>query len=205
MAKKETVVEETEKKVKRTRKTSQETIPEEVSEPEEESRSRVGLMLIIGVVVLLGVLLVVSIVQTNERSKYYNEITFTEFREIYDKEELSVVYWARPGCYYCQQFKPTVTSVSGKYQVTFNYLNTDNLGAEEYTFMYESAFIPYDDKYSTYTEENGTGVGTPAVMVVSKGKIVAMSIGAISEDQLVAFLQTNGIIAGGTQTENQGE
>ena len=40
--------------------------------------------------------------------------------------------------------------------------------------MYESAFIPYDDKYSTYMEENGNGVGTPAVLIVSNGKIVSM-------------------------------
>ena len=182
MAKKETSkeVKETKKEVKEAKKIKQEkTVIEETTD--ENKKSKFGLILGISAVLVFALLIVVSIIQTGDRAKYYKEITFAEFKEIYNTDELSVVYWARPGCYYCQQFKPTVSSVTGKYKVTFNYLNTDNLDYEGYTYMYESVFIPYDGSYSTYNEENGNGVGTPAVLIVKNGKIVNMSVGAISE------------------------
>lgn len=136
-------------------------------------------------IVILGTL-IYSIIESNERGKYFNSITFNNVDALMNNEEKSIIYWAQPNCGYCTQFTPIVKKVSFDKKVTFNYLNTANLTQDEYASM-----ITY---LSAYKEEYASGLGTPSLILVENGKIIDVSVGALSEDDLVNYLTIKELI-----------
>ena len=140
---------------------------------------------LIGIIVLGA--FIYSIIESNERNKYFNTVSFNEAEKLINDDELSIIYWASPNCGYCMQFTPVVKKVSYDKRITFNYLNTANLTDDEYASML-TYLGAYDESYSS------KGVGTPSMFLVQNGKIINVSVGALSEEGLVTYLTTNGFI-----------
>lgn len=136
-------------------------------------------------IIILGAL-IYSVIESNERSKYFQNISFSDVKEIMNEKESNIIYWAQPNCGFCTQFTPIVKKISYNEKIAFNYLNTANLTQDEYATM-----ITY---LSAYNEEYSSGVGTPSIIVVNDGKVVDVQVGALSEEGLISYLTSNKLI-----------
>lgn len=162
-------------------------VKKEVVIEEPKKKSLFGIVLTISCILLIVLAFIVSIIETNEKNKYYIPISYDDVAELLNDDEINIIYWASPTCNFCSQFKPIILDVSSEYGIEFNYLNTSKLTDDEYATMY-TYFIEYDGIYS---EEN---LGTPSLILVKDGKITNISVGALTESELITYLQENGLI-----------
>lgn len=123
-------------------------------------------------------------VNTENKEVELTNISYTEYKEIKEEDELSIIYIARPGCSYCQQQEPIVKEIMQEYDLTFNYMNTDDMSSEELEELINS--------YDTF--EGGDNFGTPTILLVQKGKIVDSNIGYSEKEALVSFLTEHNLI-----------
>lgn len=168
---------------------NQEEVIETVTVNNENNKKRKIFNVVI-TVLAIGLIIgafIISVIETNEKNKYYKTITFNEVSEIMNSEETKIIYWASPSCDYCKMFSPIIKEVSYEYELTFNYLNTSSLDGDQYATMY-THFAEYDEKY------NSSNLGTPSLILVKDGKIVNISVGYLQEEELVDYLKTNGLI-----------
>ena len=112
-----------------------------------------------------------------------NEIDIDEYLSLKEGSEASIIYIARPTCYYCQQMEPIVRNIVYEYGVKVNYLNTDELDDDG-----QSKLIKSDDYFSE-------GYGTPLLLVVKDDEIVDIQEGLSDKDKTINFLKDNGFIS----------
>lgn len=113
-----------------------------------------------------------------------NEIGIDEYLDLKKDDEASIIYVARPTCHYCQEMEPIVKNIVYEYDVTVNYLNTDELDDEG-----QAKFIKSDD----YFDEKG-GYGTPMLIIVKDDKFVDVLEGLTDKDTAIKFFEDNGLI-----------
>ena len=111
-----------------------------------------------------------------------NEIDIDEYLDLKSDSDASIIYIARPTCYYCQQEEPIVKNIVYEYGVTVNYLNTDELDSDGLADLVQS-----DDYFSE-------GFGTPILMVVQDDEIVEVLEGLQERDTIVNFFTEHGFI-----------
>ncbi len=111
-----------------------------------------------------------------------NDIDIDEYLDLKEGSEASIIYIARPTCHYCQEMEPIVRNVVYEYDVTVNYLNTDELDDDG-----QAKLIKSDDYFSE-------GYGTPLLLVVKDDEIVDILEGLSDKDTTVNFFKDNGFI-----------
>ena len=114
------------------------------------------------------------------------QIGILEYTTLLNNSDASIIYVARPTCYYCQQQEPIVKEIVGEYNLVFNYLNTDELSAEDMSVLFKS-------DVSLFGAE-GKEFGTPTTLIVKGGKVVDSLVGLTQKNDFVNFLKTNGFI-----------
>lgn len=114
--------------------------------------------------------------------KSYITIVIDEYVEMIKGENI-VVFIAREGCGYCDQFKPVVNEVVVNNNVKIYQLDTTNFTQEDYEKLYTTA--------SYFTEEQW---GTPTTLIFNKGEVVDVLGGYVEASRLEQFLKTNGVI-----------
>lgn len=180
-----------EEKVEVEQKKKEEMVTRAVDEKRENTLSPVQILLIIvGVIALLGGLFYLSEhfgkTQTAVESKQLTTITYEEFNTLLQGSEKEVVVIARPGCSWCQQYKPIMRRVATEYNLDVKFIeDIDALTDEEY-----ASYLALD----TVSQQKG-GVGTPITLVIQNGAIVDRIDGYVEEDSIVSFLQAQGIIS----------
>lgn len=118
-----------------------------------------------------------------EEQEDLNEIGIDDYLSLKEGSEASIIYIARPTCYYCQQMEPIVKNIVQEYGVKVNYLNTDELDDEG---QYE--LIKSDDYFSE-------GYATPLLLVVKDNEIIDIQEGLTDKDVTINFLKDNGLIS----------
>jgi len=116
----------------------------------------------------------------NEK-KTLNEVTLSQYLDLYNGTTDSIVLIARPTCYYCQIAEPIIQNVAYKYDLTINYLNTDNLNEED-----QASLIKSDDYFESF--------GTPVILIVGDGKIKNKLEGLTISDYYISFFKETGFI-----------
>ena len=111
-----------------------------------------------------------------------NEIDIDEYLDLKSDKDASIIYIARPTCYYCQQEEPIVKNIVYEYGVTVNYLNTDELDSDGLADLVQS-----DDYFSD-------GFGTPILLVVQNDEIVDKLEGLQEKDTIVNFFKEYGFM-----------
>jgi thiol-disulfide isomerase/thioredoxin len=117
-----------------------------------------------------------------KEKKEFTEINVEEYLNKYNDEEKSLVLVARPTCHYCQIAEPIIHNIAYKYDLTINYLNTDNFKDDD-----SQRFIQSDEFFSN-------GFGTPMLLIVSNGKIDDMVDGVTDTKHYEEFLKNNSFI-----------
>lgn len=112
----------------------------------------------------------------------FNSIDIDQYLSLKEGDNLSIIFVARPTCYYCHQQVPILSEVVNEYGIAVNYLDTDELDDEG-----QAKFIQSDDSFSE-------GYGTPMILLVKNDKIVDKLSGLTQKDNLVDFFKDNGLI-----------
>ena len=146
---------------------------------------------ILSVIIVFGVAYFASELKyckndTEEKIVELPQIGITEYTTLLNDSEASIVYVARPTCYYCQQQEPIVKELVSKYDLVFHYLNTDKLSSKEMDILYKSD--------TSLFGKDGSEFGTPTTLVVKNGKVVDSLVGLTQKDAFIEFLKTNGFI-----------
>lgn len=124
----------------------------------------------------------------------FNEIDYSEFEKIMDKEEgTHVVYIGRSTCYYCALFVPIMIEAQEKYGFTTDYFDISTVyNYDTNTVINKDAYDKLSD-YNDFFEENF--LSTPMVVIFKDGKYVDGSIGYQEISGYSSFLEKNGFEA----------
>ena len=136
-------------------------------------------LLAIGIVILSTVLLVKEISALVEEKKLYNE-----FYEIYESDELSIIFYRRTGCIYCEMQEPILKQIAKDYNL--KYFDIDN--------------TKLSDKHKEEIEEElGLDGSTPVTLVVKNGEVIATNPGYVDGHRYVEFFVKAGVLKEGSE------
>lgn len=107
----------------------------------------------------------------------FNKISYSEYKEILESEELEIVYVGREGCGYCQIFEPILGQIQNDYSIKFNYLDTDTMTQENYEDLATTADV-FAGKW-----------GTPTLVAIKEGKVVSTKSGYVEYDVVKDFVE----------------
>ncbi len=169
---------------------------EEVVKKEKKSFKLTSKQKDIILVLLVVVLLIVAFVVTSNKAAQskvnidlpaqvegkvgFNEITYSEYEEKMENDELFVVVIVKDGCGYCEMYIPIVTKVAEEYKVPINYINLTHLTDEEYQAI---------SKSNSYLKRNNWG--TPTTLFMYGDKVVDSIGGYVEEETFVEFVKKN--------------
>ena len=146
--------------------------------------------IIVVVLAFIALTIGVTYVKKSEENKVENvtletagfkKLTVSEFVELTKKDEKSIVLVARPTCSYCELFTPTLKQAMDDMKLVVNYVNTDSFSEEDWSTFSNSL------EYLKTTEW-----GTPLVIIVQNGKVVADNQGYVELDEIKSFFKENG-------------
>lgn len=136
------------------------------------------LYVIVGILIVLIVITGIStIVDRRQNAKIYEK-----FETAFNAEKEQIIFLERPTCSYCQLTIPIMESLSGKYNFTYNDINTDKISSSNLSKILDKLGVSKDD------------FGTPYIAIVKNGKVVATQPGYAEESAMFEFFQNNGII-----------
>lgn len=144
-------------------------------------------IIILSLIIVFGIAFVVPELKEcgscKEEEKGLTEISAKEYKDLLNGDEVSLIYIASPTCGYCAQQEPIMKQLVNEYDVTVNYLNISGISDSE-----------GDEVYNSYAEMQMKnyqldGVRTPTILLVQKGKVIDMNLGAMSLDNLVKFIE----------------
>lgn len=117
----------------------------------------------------------------DDEQKDFNEISVSEYLDLYDGEEDTLVLFASPTCGYCQIAEPILHHIAYQYDLTINYVDVSAMDSDEQADLLDS---------NTYFEQ----LGTPSLLVVSNGEIVDSVDGLVDTATYTDFFTTYGFI-----------
>ena len=148
-----------------------------------------GVIAVLSLVILCGIAYFASEIKycdKTEKEVELDNIGINEFTTLLNGEDASIIYIARPGCYYCQQQEPIVKELVSEYELVFHYLNTDELTEADMNKI----FVVDVELFG----KDGDDFGTPTTLVVKNGKIVDALVGLTEKADFKDFLTKNGFI-----------
>lgn len=148
-----------------------------------------GVIAVLSLVILCGVAYFASEMKycsKEEKEVEFDNIGINEFTTLLNDDEASIIYIARPGCYYCQQQEPIVKDLISKHGLVFHYLNTDELSETDMNKIFAVDV--------TLFGKDGEEFGTPTTLIVKGGKIVDAQVGLTQTGDFEKFLTKNGFI-----------
>lgn len=111
-----------------------------------------------------------------------NDISIDEYLELKKGSEKSIIFIARPTCEYCAIQEPITRYLVYKYGIKVNYLNTDEIGADDQNKLSKSSDIFKD------------GVSTPTTLIVQNDEVVDAVVGLMDLEHYTKFFRDYGII-----------
>lgn len=114
-------------------------------------------------------------------------IDFTEYKEIVDNGENSIVVIGQTTCSHCIAVKPVLSRIAGNYDIEINYLNLTEMSSEEQEELIQSLKdLGYED---------ADNLGTPLTIVVKDKKITGTVEGENPTSYFVRQFKKLGIIS----------
>lgn len=111
-----------------------------------------------------------------------NEITVDEYLNMYHGNEQKIILLSRPTCQYCKIATPIIENIIYKYHVNINYINTDEIDADD-----NSNLVTSDEYFSE-------GYGTPTLLLVGNDQIIDQIDGLTTRDEYIKFFQKYGFM-----------
>ena len=108
-------------------------------------------------------------------------IDYNKFKELMNGEEKSMVLFARSTCGYCVKFMPILNNAIDKNNLKVYYLDVTTLSSDNVNDT--KSLEPFAD-----------GIGTPTLVVVGNGNLIAHNVGYVDASALNSFLKENEFI-----------
>ncbi len=167
---------------------------EEKVKKEKKSFSLTSKQKDIILILLVVVLLVVGLVLTSPKKEKldielpvalsgetgFTEITYDQYKEKVNNNELFLVVIVRDGCGYCEMYEPVVEEVATEYNLPFYYINLTNITDEEKEELSST---------NKYLKKNKWG--TPTTLFMYGENIVDSISGYVEKDTFVDFVKEN--------------
>ena len=146
-------------------------------------------------VLLVLVLLVVGFVLTTPKKEKidielpvalsgetgFTEISYNEYVEKVNNNELFLMIIVRDGCGYCEMYEPIVQEVANEYNLPIYYINLTNLSSEEVEELSTT---------NKYLKKNQKW-GTPTTLFMYGENVVDSISGYVEKDTFVEFVKEN--------------
>lgn len=167
---------------------------EEKVKKEKKSFSLTSKQKDIILVLLVLVLLVVGFILTSPKKEKldielpvalsgetgFTEITYDQYKEKVNNNELFLVVIVRDGCGYCEMYEPVVEEVATEYKLPLYFINLTNLTDEEREELSST---------NKYLKKNKWG--TPTTLFMYGENIVDSISGYVEKDTFVDFVKEN--------------
>lgn len=167
---------------------------EEKVKKEKKSFSLTSKQKDIILILLVVVLLVVGLVLTSPKKEKldielpvaltgeagFTEITYNQYMEKVNNNELFLVVIVRDGCGYCEMYEPIVEEVANEYKLPLYFINLTNLTDEE-----------RDELSSTNKYLKRNKWGTPTTLFMYGENIVDSISGYVEKEEFVSFVKEN--------------
>ncbi len=111
----------------------------------------------------------------------FNEVTLNDYLDLIKKDEKSIVLVARPTCGFCEKFTPILKQAKDDMNLTINYIDTDKFSSDDWTTFNSSLAYLNSEEW-----------GTPLVLIVQNGEVLAENNGYVELDQIKEFFTSNG-------------
>ena len=119
---------------------------------------------------------------TDEEKGEFIQIDINNYLEMYNGSEKQIILIARPTCQYCQIAEPILQNFIYKYQLSINYLNTDNFETQD-----DETLIESDEVF-------GDELGTPMLLIIGNGQVYDVVDGLTDTAHYEEFFKKNGYI-----------
>jgi len=167
---------------------------EEKVKKEKKSFSLTSKQKDIILILLVVVLLVVGLVLTSPKKEKldielpvalsgetgFTEITYNQYMEKVNNNELFLVVIVRDGCGYCEMYEPIVEEVANEYKLPLYFINLTNLTDEERNELSST---------NKYLKRNKWG--TPTTLFMYGENIVDSISGYVEKEEFVSFVKEN--------------
>lgn len=165
-----------------------ESISEEIIVKDNTKRNKIIKTIIYSLLILVVIgAFIYSIIESNNSVNNFKTISYSDVSELVNDSEMNIIYWASPSCGFCVQFTPIVKKIANENGFEVNYLNAAEIPNDEY-IQFMNLVSTFDESYAT------NGLGTPSLILVKDGKVVDVSVGALSEDGFIGYLRHHEII-----------
>lgn len=127
------------------------------------------------------VILVLLLLVTGCGKSNLKEITYDEYKTKIKNKETFILEIMRTDCSACKSFKPKLTEVLDKYNITVYYINTDEVSNSESEQIFSDLSVS----------------GTPTVIFYNKGEeetTASRIVGSVSTDKIIEKFKANDII-----------
>lgn len=111
----------------------------------------------------------------------FNEVSLSEYLDLISRDEKSIILVARPTCTFCEKFTPVLKQAMDDMNLTINYVDTDKFSKEDWTTFSSSLSYLNSEEW-----------GTPLVLIVQKGEVIAENNGYVELSVIKEFFSSNG-------------
>ncbi len=122
--------------------------------------------------------------EEGEDYPYLTELSYEEWKALYDKGERFVFTVVQTYCGFCKQFKPVLNKIAEEHDVPIYYVDVLTLSDSDFDAFTSTI---------TYFKENERW-GTPLTLIYENQKEIDNLDGYVGEEQATDFLQKNKMI-----------
>jgi len=136
-------------------------------------------------VAITAIAIILFVTISNPKTYEFKNINTTDFVNLYNSSERSIIYIGTPTCSYCQKFEPVLKDIADEYDLDINYYNLANVSDDK-----EMAKFSAIDSY--FTEEEW---GTPLVVITDNQKLDTKKLNGYHEkSETVDYFKETGFI-----------
>jgi predicted bacteriocin transport accessory protein len=150
-------------------------------------KNKTGLYVVIGLVVIIIFSALVSNLTGKEEvvaETQFNNVSYAEYKALFEGDTLEFVYVGRAGCGYCQATVPLLVQIQEEENIVFNYLDTDT--------MTETDFGDISNTAEVFAGE----WGTPTMLAIYNGEVVEVVSGYTEIENLRTFVENSKLAVG---------
>ena len=142
----------------------------------KEKKNRSGLYILFGIIFIISFSIFVSSFYS---SVEFNNIKYSEYKELYNENDLAFVYVGKEDCGYCKATVPYLGELQEELNITFNYLDTATMTNDNF------------DNIATTSEAFEGEWGTPTLLAIKDGKVLNYLAGYREKDIIKAFIEAS--------------
>lgn len=154
----------------------------------DKKNNTINIAVIIGVIFLIGSLILMFI-NSDTTDNYIRKIGYSEYEEIIEKDEYSIILLTNPDCSHCNNYKPYVNYMAKESNLKVYDIDLTTITYDEYIELHDK----YNATKNQY-KDGVPGIPTPVTIIVKNGEEITSILGDIGYNGLEKLLKNYQII-----------